>query len=311
MDPIANIKFNKDTTLAFLLEAQRRSYTLFYFEIRDLYLSQGKAYGNARELQVFDQEDHYFELGTASELELAELDILLMRKDPPFDMEYIYTTYILEIAERNGDVMVVNKPQALRDANEKIFAQWFAECMPKTLVTSDASQIKRFIQEEKDVVLKPLHSMGGGSIFRVHKEDVNTNVIIETLTANGQQFIMAQAFIPEIRSGDKRILLINGEPIPYALARIPQQGEIRGNLAAGGTGVGIELTDHDYWICQQIGPTLKQKGLIFVGLDVIGNYLTEINVTSPTCLRELENIFKINIRGQFLDCLEQLKAEHS
>lgn len=307
MDPIARIHFKKDTTLAFLLEAQKRHHSLSYFEQKDLFVLDGLAYGMARKLQVYNQPEHYYTLSDESVIKLQELDIILMRKDPPFDMQYIYTTYILELAEKQG-VIVVNKPQGLRDANEKLFAQWFPQCMPKTLVSNVAHRIKEFISEHKDVVLKPLHAMGGGSIFRVVESDVNTNVIIETLSENGSQFIMVQKFIPEITTGDKRILLINGEPIPFALARIPKKGEIRGNLAAGGTGIGVELTEHDYWICQQVGPILKQKGLLFVGLDVIGEYLTEINVTSPTCVRELEAIYAINISGQFLDCLEKLVA---
>lgn len=310
MDPLTNIHFKKDTTLALLLEAKRRGHELTYFEQKHLYVSEGRALAFGQKLSVFDDEKHYFELHQGEhDVDLGDLDVILMRKDPPFDMEYIYTTYILEIAERTGKVLIVNKPQALRDANEKMFAQWFPQCMPDTLVTRDSHKIRAYIERHQDVVLKPLHSMGGGSIFRIQSGEVNTNVIIETLTANQTQYIMVQRFIPEISAGDKRILVLNGEPIDYALARIPKKGEIRGNLAAGGHGEGVLLTKRDRWICEQIGPTLKQKGLIFVGLDVIGDYLTEINVTSPTCLREIETIFNADVKAQFWDCIEGLLRE--
>ncbi|HEX9803589.1 MAG TPA: glutathione synthase, partial [Gammaproteobacteria bacterium] len=226
-------------------------------------------------------------------------DVVLMRKDPPFDMEYIYATYLLEQAERKG-TLVVNRPQSLRDANEKVFTANFPQCTPPTLITRRAEAIRDFLQQHRDVILKPLEGMGGASIFKVSSGDPNTSVIIETLTGHGSRYAMAQRFIPEIAAGDKRVLLIDGEPVPYALARIPAEGELRGNLAAGGHGVGIPLTGRDYWICEQVAPTLREKGLIFVGLDIIGDYLTEINVTSPTCIRELDKQYGLDIGGQLM-----------
>lgn len=303
MDPISQIHYYKDTTLALLLEAQSRKWDLFYFEPKDLFIKEGIPYGMAKPLQVFADPISWFALGDMAEVELSSFDIILMRKDPPFNMEYIYTTYLLEFAKNQG-VMVVNDPQSLRDANEKLFAQWFPLCMPQTLVSCNAHLLHKFIQEQQDVVLKPLHSMGGGSIFRLTANDYNINVVIEVLTDNGRQHIMAQRFLPEIVHGDKRIFLINGEPVPFAVARLPKEGEIRGNLAAGGTAKGVELSERDYWLCEQIGATLKEKNLLFVGLDVIGDFITEINVTSPTCVRELESFYPISVSAQFLDVLE-------
>jgi glutathione synthase len=303
MDPISKIHYEKDTTLAFLQEAQRRKWDLFYLEPKDLYVKDGIAFGMAKPLQVFADPSHWFALGEVNQQELTTFDIILMRKDPPFNMEYIYTTYLLEFAKNQG-VLVVNNPQSLRDANEKLFAQWFPHCMPPTLVSCDGQLLHDFIQEQQDVVLKPLHSMGGGSIFRLTAKDYNINVVLEVLTDNGRQHIMAQRFLPEIVKGDKRIFLIDGEPVPYAVARLPKEGEIRGNLAAGGTAKGVELSERDFWLCSQIGETLRQKELLFVGLDVIGDYITEINVTSPTCVRELESFYPVNICAQFLDVLE-------
>ncbi|MGD8785773.1 MAG: glutathione synthase, partial [Thioalkalispiraceae bacterium] len=239
---------------------------------------------------------------------LAELDVILMRKDPPFNMDYIYSTYLLEAAEQQG-TLIVNKPASLRDCNEKLYTLQFPDCIPPTTVSSSANQLKKFIEQQQDTILKPLDGMGGESIFRVKHDDANLNVIIETLTYKGRRMIMAQRFIPEIVQGDKRILLINGEPVPYALARIPGKGETRGNLAVGGRGEGIELSERDRWICQQVGPRLREIGLLFVGLDVIGDYLTEINVTSPTCIRELDTIFELNISATLMDCIEQLKQQ--
>lgn len=302
MDPIDKIHYKKDTTLAMLIEAQRRGWKLYYFEQKDLYVNNGVALGHSRHLVVYEDPNCWFNFEKEETLELHQLDVILMRKDPPFDMEYIYTTYILEFAAAKG-VKVVNNPQGLRDANEKLFAQWFSDCMPQTLVSRDPARLHSFIEEQKDVVLKPLHSMGGGSIFRLTVGDNNINVAIEILTNNGNAYIMAQKFLPEIAAGDKRIILIDGKPIPYALARVPASGEIRGNLAAGGKGIGVELTARDYWICEQVGATLREKGLLFVGLDVIGDYLTEVNVTSPTCVREIQAFFDINISAMFLDCI--------
>jgi glutathione synthase len=304
MDPIQQIHVEKDSTFALLLEAQQRGWEIYYFEQADLFLHDGVAYGRARSLTVKDDPQNWYDFKKEQIIALTELPLILMRKDPPFDVEYIYTTYLLEFAEMRG-TLVVNKPQALRDANEKIFAARFAACCPETLVTRDAKLLCEFISQHQQAVLKPLHTMGGGSIFLLHAGDPNINVVIETLTALGTHYIMAQRFLPEIAQGDKRILLIDGEPIPYALARIPVTGEIRGNLAAGGRGEGVSLTERDYWICQQVGPTLRAMGLLLVGLDVIGDYLTEINVTSPTCIRQLDAQFGLNISAKVFDSIER------
>lgn len=306
MDPIGSINIKKDSSFAMLLEAQRRNYSLFYLEQTDMYFESAQARATVRSLKVEDNAEKWFELGTATDMPLKELDVILMRKDPPFNMDYIYTTYLLEAAEKEG-TLIVNRPSALRDCNEKLFALQFPECIPATKVSSSADKLKSFIQEQKDTILKPLDGMGGESIFRVKHNDANLNVIIETLTNKGRRLIMAQRFIPEISKGDKRILLVNGEPVPFALARIPSEGETRGNLAVGGRGEGVELSERDYWICKQVGPRLREMGLLFVGLDVIGDFLTEINVTSPTCIRELDTIYKLNISAKLMDCIEQLK----
>lgn len=304
MDSIGSISVKKDSTLAMLVEAQKRGWSLYYMEQGDLFLKDGIAYAWARTLNVSYDPDSWYELGEAVEMPLTELDTILMRKDPPFDTEYIYTTYILEQAEAAG-VLVVNRCQSLRDANEKMYTAWFPQCTPPTLVTRKESQIRDFIKKQQDIVVKPLWGMGGAMVFRLRHDDPNIGVAIETLTEHGSRYAMAQRFIPEISKGDKRILLIDGEPIPYALARIPMKGETRGNLAVGGEGVGIELSDHDRWICQQVAPTLRKKGLLFVGLDVIGDYLTEINVTSPTCIRELDEQYDINISSRLMDAISE------
>ncbi|MDG1164912.1 MAG: glutathione synthase [Porticoccaceae bacterium] len=288
MDPIQSISYKKDTTLSLLLAAQRQGYKLFYMEQRHLFLQGGNPRAEVRPLTVFEDENKWYELEGASSVPLEELDVVLMRKDPPFDSEFIYSTYILEAAERLG-TLVVNKPQSLRDCNEKVFATQFPQCTPPLLVSRDQDRLKKFLAEHGDVVFKPLDGMGGTSIFRVRKGDQNLNVILETVTKCGTETIMAQKYLPEILTGDKRILVIDGEVVPYCLARIPSEGEFRGNLAAGGYGVVQPLSDRDRWIAEQIAPTLIEKGLIFVGLDVIGDYLTEINVTSPTCVREIDN----------------------
>ena len=288
MDPIQSIKYNKDTTLSLLLAAQRQGFKLFYMEQRHLFLQDGDPRAEVRPLTVFEDENKWYELGGASSVPLEELDVILMRKDPPFDAEFIYSTYILEAAERRG-TLVVNKPQSLRDCNEKVFATQFPQCTPPLLVSRDQNRLKNFLAEHGDVVFKPLDGMGGTSIFRVREGDQNLNVILETITKYGEEMIMAQKYLPEILTGDKRILVVDGEVVPYSLARIPSEGEFRGNLAAGGYGVVQPLTDRDRWIAEQIAPTLIEKGLIFVGLDVIGDYLTEINVTSPTCVREIDD----------------------
>lgn len=304
MDPIASIKIKKDTTFAMLLAAQARGWELHYFEQSDLYAQNGTAYGRSRVLSVQDDANGWFSFHAPHEIALEELDIVLMRKDPPFDMEYIYSTYLLELAEQRG-VLVVNKPQSLRDANEKLFALRFPHCCPPTLVSREMQRIKEFLAEHGDIVVKPLDGMGGASVFRLCSADPNIGVILETLTAHGQRLSMAQRYIPEVVAGDKRILLIDGEPIPYALARIPQAGETRANLAAGGRGEGVTLSERDRWICQQVAPQLREMGLLFVGLDVIGDYLTEINVTSPTCARELDAQFGLNIGEALMSALEQ------
>ncbi len=304
MDPIANIQVKKDTSFALLLSAQKRGHTLYYLEPTDIFLQAGNVMGSMRRLFVNDDPSHWFHLENSPTTPLTDLDLLLMRKDPPFDMHYIYLTYLLEMAEKAG-LLVVNRPASLRDANEKLFASWFPTCVPKTLVTSRKDLLRTFIDEQGEIVIKPLGAMAGQSIFYLRTGDVNIPVIIETITSDGSRFVMAQQFIPEIKNGDKRIILINGEPVPYALARIPKQGDFRGNLAAGARGEGRELTERDRWICSQVGPVLREKGLWFVGLDVIGDYLTEINVTSPTGLRELQSQFTIDIAGQFFDFLEK------
>ncbi len=303
MDAISAIHYKKDSTLAMLLEAQRRGYTVFYMEQTDLYVRDGTVMAHMQALQVKADPQNWYQLATPQHLPLAELNVILMRKDPPFNLNYIYTTYLLEQAENTG-CLIVNRPQSLRDANEKLFTLLFPQCTPPTLVTSQSALIKDFLAEHQDIILKPLDGMGGASIFRVSQTDPNINVIIETLTQHGTQPIMAQRYLPAVTQGDKRILLIDGEPIPYALARIPAAGETRANLAAGGHGQGVALTERDRWICAQVGPTLKAKGLLFVGLDVIGDYLTEINVTSPTCIRELDAIYQLNISATLMDCIE-------
>lgn len=302
MDPIQSIKPHKDSSLAMLLAAQRRGWALLYMEQSDLFLRDGRTYAQMRPLRVVDDPKGWYELDTAHTEPLDQLDIVLMRKDPPLDMEFMYTTYLLERAEAAG-TLVVNRPASLRDYNEKLSTAWFPDCCAPTLVTRSLARLREFLQEQTDIILKPLDGMGGASIFRVRLGDPNTSVILETLTAHGSRFAMAQRFLPEISAGDKRILLIDGEPVPYALARIPAPGESRGNLAAGGRGEGVELSARERWICAQVGPTLREKGLYFVGLDVIGDYLTEINVTSPTCIRELDAQYGLDIAGQLMDCL--------
>ena len=304
MDPVASINYKKDSSLAMLLAAQKKGWELFYMEQDDLYQKEGIAMGSLQPLEVRADPESWYSLGERFEAPLSELNVILMRKDPPFDMEFVYSTYLLEQAEQAG-TLVVNKPRSIRDCNEKIFATLFPQCTPPVMVARNPRLLREFAEEHGDVVLKPLDGMGGTSIFRTHASDPNLSVIIETLTGLGQHQAMIQKYIPEITSGDKRILMIDGEPAPYCLARIPAEGELRGNLAAGGSGVGQPLSDRDRWIAQQVGPTLKEKGLIFVGLDVIGDYLTEINVTSPTCIRELDNQFDLSIGDLLMDKIEQ------
>ena len=306
MDPIENIKVYKDSSFAMLLAAQARGWTLWYMEFKDLLFCSGQAYAFMRPLEVRDDTKNWFTLGKAKSapVPLTNLSVILMRKDPPFDLEYIVATYLLEQAEAAG-TLVVNKPQALRDANEKLYTAWFPECCAPTLVTRQEAALRGFLQEHQDIILKPLDGMGGKSIFRVTKGDVNTSVIFELMTENEQRFIMAQRYLPEITQGDKRILLINGEAVPYGLARIPAEGESRGNLAAGGRAEGVALSERDKWICAKVGPKLREQGLLFVGIDVIGHYLTEINVTSPTCIRELDNLYGLDIAGQLINLIEE------
>lgn len=307
MDPITSINIKKDSSFAMLLEAQRRGYEIHYMEMNDLYLRGGEARAHTRILSVEQNYDKWFEFGSEQDIALADLNVVLMRKDPPFDTEFIYATYILERAEEKG-TLIVNKPQSLRDCNEKLFTAWFAELTPDTLVTRNAQQIREFWQEHGDIILKPLDGMGGASIFRVKKEDPNLSVIIETLTEHGSFYCMAQNFLPAIKEGDKRVLVVDGEPVPYCLARIPKSGETRGNLAAGGRGEARPLSESDWEIARRVGPTLKAKGLIFVGLDIIGDKLTEINVTSPTCIREIEAAFPISVTGMLMDAIEKRLA---
>jgi glutathione synthase len=311
MDPIGAIHYKKDSTLAMLLEAQQRGYALFYMEQADLYCRDTEPMARLRPLQVKADPTHWFSLGTAQQLPLAQLNVILMRKDPPFDTNYIYTTHLLEMAEQRGS-LVINRPQSLRDANEKLFALQFPQCIPPTLVSAQAELLREFLAEQHDIIVKPLGAMGGASIFRLTRTDPNINVVLEIMTQHGTQLVMAQRYLPEVIQGDKRILLIDGEPVPYALARIPASGETRANLAVGGRGEGVALTERDRWICTQVAPALKARGLMFVGLDVIGDYLTEINVTSPTCIRELDSQFGLNISGTLLDCIEAtLRKRHA
>lgn len=303
MDPIADIKYHKDTTLALLLAAQKRGWSLHYMEQNDLYLLQGEARASMRHLSVANDADDWYNLGLREDRALADLHVILMRKDPPFDNEFIYTTYILEAAQKEG-TLVVNDPRSLRDCNEKIFATQFPQCCPPVLVSRDPAQLRAFHQQYHDVIYKPLDGMGGSGIFRCRQDDPNIGVILETLTHYGSQTIMAQRYIPEISEGDKRILVVDGEAIPYCLARVPAKGETRGNLAAGGAGIAQPLTEQDYWIVEQVAPTLKEKGLLFVGLDVIGRYLTEINVTSPTCAREIDKAYDTQIGTRLMDAIE-------
>ncbi|HUW52200.1 MAG TPA: glutathione synthase [Rhodanobacter sp.] len=309
MDPIGAIKMAKDTSFAMLLEAQRRGHSLHYFEQGDLALRDGVPWARLASLNVREDPQRWHTLGQPQWRDLRELDVVLMRKDPPVDAQFIYDSMVLEAAQRGG-VTVINDPRSLRDCNEKLFTLTFPQCIVPTLVARDAGELRRFTAEHGEVVLKPLDGMGGRGIFRVKAGDSNLNSMLETLLGGGahgegRQLTVAQKYIPEITAGDKRILVVDGEPVPYALARIPQGDEFRGNLAAGGHGEGVPLSERDRWIVAQVAPELRRRGLLFVGLDVIGNYLTEINVTSPTCVRELDAQFGLNIAGQLFDVIEQ------
>lgn len=302
MDPISSINIKKDSTFAMMLEAQRRGHPLFHILQGDLFADHGVAYARMNPVVVRDDPGGWFELGEAVTKPLHEVQVLLMRKDPPFDMEYIYSTYLLELAQRRG-ALVVNRPESIRAANEKLFTAWFPQYCPPTLVTRDMARIREFLSEQRHIVVKPLDGMGGAMIFQIREGDSNRNVILETMTNQGRRTVMAQRFLPEYKQGDKRILLIDGEPFPHALARIPAEGEGRANLAAGGTGVGVDLTEREFEICAGIRPVLREMGLTFVGLDVIGDYVTEINVTSPTCIRELDQIYSANIASLLFDAI--------
>ncbi|MDP1602387.1 MAG: glutathione synthase [Legionella sp.] len=305
MDPLHLLKPYKDSTVGMLKSAQKRGWSCFYFTPLDIACRDGHAYANVSSIIIGDvNSTDWAKVTPTGEEPLSAFDIILMRKDPPFDLEYIYATYALELAERDG-VLVANKPQSLRDANEKFFTLNFPQCCPPTLVTKDKARLRAFWDEHRNVIFKPLEGMGGSAVFHVTEDARNLSVILEVLTRHQTVTIIAQQYIPEIQSaGDKRILLINGEPVPYALARIPARGELRGNLAAGAQGKVVSITDRDRWICREIAPTLQAKGLYFVGIDVIGEYLTEINVTSPTCAIEIEQETGVDILGDYLDFLK-------
>lgn len=303
MDPIADINIKKDTSFAMLLAAQKRGYHLTYLEMSDLYLDTGKPMCSARALTVQRNAENWYTLGEPEQKSLAAFDVILMRKDPPFDAEFLYATQMLELAEKAG-AMVVNKPQALRDFNEKLFTACFPDLIPATLVTRDSKRIREFHAKHQDIICKPLDGMGGTSIFRVKEDGNNLGVIIETLTALGQQYAMFQEFLPAIKDGDKRILIVDGEVIPFCLARLPTKGENRGNLAAGGTGRPQPISDSDRKLAVAIAPTLQDNGLLFVGMDVIGDRITEINVTSPTCVQEIEGAYDVDITGKLFDAIE-------
>ena len=308
MDPIATINTKKDTTLGLLRAASAAGHQLTYLEQADLTVRNGETMASLRSLTVYDDDTAWYAMGERYDASLSTLDAVLMRKDPPFDMEFFYTTQLLEDAERRG-TLIVNRCASLRDCNEKLFATQFPECCPPLLVSRDPTALKAFHAEHGDVIFKPLDGMGGQSIFRVKENDPNLNVILETLTDNGGVTIMAQQYLPAIKDGDKRVLMINGEAVPFCLARLPMAGENRGNLAAGGSGIVQPLSDRDRWIAEQVGPTLREKGLLFVGLDIIGDYLTEINVTSPTCMREIDRAKNTQIAEQLIACIEREVSE--
>jgi len=309
MDPLPSINVKKDSSFAMMLAAQKAGWEIHTIYQSDLFTDNEKPRAFSRVTVVEDNPEHWFDFRSTQDIDLAELDVILMRKDPPFDIEYIASTYILQLAEDRG-VRVVNRPASLRNFNEKMFITRFPQCSAPFMVSRDPHRLRDFVnqryqQAAQDVILKPLDGMGGASIYRVNPQDPNLSVILETVSEHGRHTVMAQQFIPEIIHGDKRVLLIDGKAVPYALARIPAEGETRGNLAAGGSGVGMELSERDRWICEQIGPVLKQEGILFAGIDIIGDYLTEINITSPTCIRELDAIYSLDIAGDLLRCIEQ------
>jgi len=309
MDPLSGINIKKDSSFAMMLAAQKLGWEIHTIYQSDLYTDNQIARAFSRTTRVMDNAEHWYDFTSEQDIELSTLDAIIMRKDPPFDIEYITSTYILELAERLG-TLVINKPASLRDNNEKMFITRFPQCCTPFLVSRNSHRLRDFVirqyqAEQQDVILKPLDGMGGASIYRVNPQDPNLSVILETVTQFDHRTVMAQQFIPEIVQGDKRVLLIDGDAVPYALARIPASGETRGNLAAGGTGVGVELSERDRWICQQVGPVLKEQGILFAGIDIIGNYLTEINITSPTCIRELDKIYTLDIAGDLMICISQ------
>ena len=304
MDPIESINFKKDSTLAMMLEAQSKNHHIFYITTNSLFIESGIAYATTSKIQLRDDPADWFTLEEEKVMRLAELDSILMRQDPPFNSDYIYNTYVLEMAQREG-VNIFNNPRSLRDCNEKVFATEFPQCCTKHLVTSKKNLLTDFVIEHKDTVIKPLDGMGGASIFRLKSHDPNLNVILETITDHFAEKVMIQEYIPEISEGDKRILVINGEPVGAAIARIPAEGELRGNLAAGASAVARSLTDRDMWICNEVAPSLVEKGLLLVGLDIIGDYLTEINVTSPTCFKEYKELCDIDVAKIFIESVEK------
>jgi glutathione synthase len=305
MDPIGEIKTYKDSTFAMLLEAQRRGHSLYYMEPADLFAKDGRVFAGMQQLEVRDNTTDWFSLSPVGSKPLDELDIVLMRRDPPFDMNYIYATYMLELAEKAG-TLIINRPQALRDANEKFFISNFPQCCVSMTISSQSKLLREFISQHGHCVVKPLDGMGGESIFQVKSADPNLNVILETITRHDSRPVMAQKYINEITEGDKRILMVNGEPVPFALARFAGEGDFRGNLAKGGSSKGVPLSERDRWICSQVAPELKKRGILFAGLDVIGEWLSEVNVTSPTCIRELDGEFGLNIAGQLFDAAEDI-----
>jgi glutathione synthase len=307
MDPIAGINPAKDSSLAMMLEAQRRGFELHYLEQDDLSIRRGEALASTRRVTVTDDRARWFELGPRERIRLGSLDAILMRKDPPFDTEYIYTTYVLERAEQEG-CLVVNRPASLRDINEKAFTAWFPQCCPDTLITRSMADMRAFLAEHGEIVVKPLHGMGGRSIFVVRRGDRNANVIFETLTEYDTRHAMAQRYIPEIRQGDKRILLVDGEAPDHVLARVPAEDDNRGNLVMGAAPEVRPLSDRDRWIAGQVGPVLRERGVLFAGIDVIGDYLTEVNVTSPTGIRELAKYGGTDLAARFLDVLQRRLA---
>ncbi len=307
MDPIANIKPYKDTSFAMMLEAQRRGCELLYIEMGDLYLDSGRPMARVRTVSVTDQNINFYELGEPETKPVGEINVLMMRKDPPFDSEFLYATHMLSLAQEEG-ALVVNNPQALRDFNEKLFTSWFPEQIPHTVVTSSAAIVRDFHAQHQDIICKPLDGMGGASIFRIKSDGNNLGVVIETLTGHGKRFMMVQEYLPEIKDGDKRVLIVDGEVVPYCLARLPGKGETRGNLAAGGTGRPQPISESDRTLAETIAPMLKENNILFVGLDVIGERITEINITSPTCVREIEGHYDINIMAMLFDAIERKLA---